>query len=77
MPRPPSAASCRISLLEINAGGEKQKSGFLLKEFPRIVEEVANYPADSRARIDDGAADRQEKRAIMQIFSKNSQVLLT
>ena len=32
-------------LLEINAGGEKQKSGFLLKEFPRIVEEMADYPA--------------------------------
>lgn len=28
-----------------NAGGEKQKSGFLLKEFPRIVEEMADYPA--------------------------------
>ena len=43
--RPPSAASCRISCSEINAGGEKQKSGFLLKEFPRIVEEMADYPA--------------------------------
>ena len=32
-------------LLEINAGGEKQKSGFLQKEFPRIVEEIADYPA--------------------------------
>ena len=32
-------------LLEVNAGGEKQKSGFLLKEFPRIVEEMADYPA--------------------------------
>ena len=32
-------------LLEINAGGEKQKSGFLLKEFPQIVEEMADYPA--------------------------------
>ena len=32
-------------LLEINAGGEQQKSGFLLKEFPRIVEEMADYPA--------------------------------
>ena len=32
-------------LLEINVGGEKQKSGFLLKEFPRIVEEMADYPA--------------------------------
>ena len=47
-------------LLEINAGGEKQKSGFLLKEFPDRGRN-GRLSRRSRARIDDGAADRQEK----------------
>lgn len=48
-------------LLEINAGGEKQKSGFLLKEFPRIVEEMADYPAVRVRGLMTVPADRQEK----------------
>ena len=60
-------------LLEVNAGGEKQKSGFLLKEFPRIVEEMADYPAVRVRGLMTVPPIGRKKGDNCRYFQKNSQ----
>ena len=48
-------------LLEINAGGEKQKVRLPAEGIPPDRGRNGRLSRRSRARIDDGAADRQEK----------------